>query len=122
MTTIQKDGSSNLATVINVYTVIEPANQQRLVDILIEATEKVMNKEEGFISANIHKSLDGTHVVNYAQWKSKEAFEKILNNPKVIVHMNEISTIAKGESRLYEVVFVDDSGSSNSTSTTTALE
>ena len=122
MTTIQKDGGSNLATVINVFTVIEPANQQRLVDILVEATEKVMNKEEGFISANIHKSLDGTHVVNYAQWKSKEAFEKILNNPKVIVHMNEISTIAKGESRLYEVVFVDDSGSSNSTSTTTALE
>jgi quinol monooxygenase YgiN len=122
LTTIQKDGSSNLATVINVFTVIEPANQQRLVDILIEATEKVMNKEEGFISANIHKSLDGTHVVNYAQWKSKEAFEKMLNNPKVIVHMNEISTIAKGESRLYEVVFVDDSGSSNSISTTTPLE
>jgi quinol monooxygenase YgiN len=122
LTTIQKDGSSNLATVINVFTVIEPANQQRLVDILIEATEKVMNKEEGFISANIHKSLDGTHVVNYAQWKSKEAFEKMLNNPKLIVHMNEISTIAKGESRLYEVVFVDDSGSSNSISTTTPLE
>jgi hypothetical protein len=36
--------------------------------------------------------------------------------------MNEISTIAKGESRLYEVVFVDDSGSSNSISTTTPLE
>jgi quinol monooxygenase YgiN len=122
LTTIQKDGSSNLATVINVFTVIEPANQQRLVDILVEATEKVMNKEEGFISANIHKSLDGTHVVNYAQWKNKEAFEKMLNNPKVIVHMNEISTIAKGESRLYEVAFVDDSGSSNSTSTTTSLE
>jgi len=106
MTIIKKD--NNVTTLINVFTV-DPSNQQGLIDILIETTEQVMNKQEGFISANIHKSLDGIHVVNYAQWESKEAFEK---NPKAIVHMNEVLTIAKADGSLYEVAFVEE-GASN---------
>ena len=105
MTIIKKD--NNVTTLINVFTV-DYSNQQRLVDILIETTEQVMNKQEGFISANIHKSLDGTRVVNYAQWESKEAFEKMLKNPKAIVHMNEVLTIAKADGSLYEVAFVEE--------------
>jgi hypothetical protein len=71
ITTINQD--NKVTSLINVFTV-DPKNQQRLVDILIEATKKVMSQQEGFISANIHRSLDGTRVINYAQWKSKEAF------------------------------------------------
>jgi len=108
-TNIQKD--NNIVTLINVFTV-DPSSQRRLVNMLIETTKQVMKKQEGFISANIHKSLDGTRVVNYAQWESKEAFEKRLRNPKAIVHMNEVLSIAKSvEGSLYEVVFVDERGS-----------
>ena len=82
MTSIHKD--SNIITLINIFTV-DPQNQQRLVDMLVEATEQIMNIQEGFISANIHKSLDGTKVVNYAQWKSRDTFEKMLNNPKAMI-------------------------------------
>ena len=64
MTIIKKD--NNVTTLINVFTV-DPSNQQGLINILIETTEQVMNKQEGFISANIHKSSDGTHLVNYGQ-------------------------------------------------------
>jgi heme-degrading monooxygenase HmoA len=71
--TIEQD--SKVTTLINVFTV-EPKNQQHLVDLLIETTERVMSQQEGFISANIHKSLDGTRVVNYAQWRSKKALRK----------------------------------------------
>ena len=107
-TNIQKD--NNIATLINVFTV-DPSSQQRLVNMLIETTKQVMKKQEGFISANI-QSLDGTRVVNYAQWDSKEAFEKRLRNPKAIVHMNEVLSIAKSvEGSLYEVAFVDERGS-----------
>ena len=104
-TTIRQN--NNIATLINVFTV-EPKDQQRLVDILVEATEKVMSQQEGFISANIHKSLDGTRVVNYAQWESKEALEKMLKNPRAIIHMNEALSIAKVDGSLYDVVFVDE--------------
>src|SRR6187402_381715 len=107
MTTSTIDHDSKVTTLINVFTV-EPNNQQRLVDLLIEATEKVMSQQEGFISANIHKSLDGTKVVNYAQWKSKEAFEKMLKNPTAITHMNDAFSIAKVDDSLYEVVFVEN--------------
>ncbi|HEY0579325.1 MAG TPA: antibiotic biosynthesis monooxygenase family protein [Candidatus Nitrosocosmicus sp.] len=103
--TIQKN--SNIVTLINVFT-IEPSRQQKLVDMLIESTEQTMNKQEGFISANIHKSLDGTKVVNYAQWKSQEAFEKMLKNPKALIHMNDILNIAKSDGNLYDVVFTDE--------------
>ena len=67
-----------------------------------------MSKQEGFISANIHKSLDGTKVVNYAQWKSKEAFEKMLKNPRAIIHMNDVLSIAKVDGSMYDVVFIDN--------------
>lgn len=99
MTTIATN--NNLVTLINVFTV-EPENQQRLVDIFVEAG-LAMSKRSGFISANIHKSLDGTRVINYVQWRSKEDFEAISNNPETTAHINEIKKLAKGNTSFYEV-------------------
>jgi Antibiotic biosynthesis monooxygenase len=47
-----------------------PDSQQQLIDLLDEATNQVIRHRPGFISANIHASLDGTRVVNHAQWRS----------------------------------------------------
>lgn len=101
MTTISKEAT--LVTLINVFTV-EPENQQRLVDMLVEATEKTMKNIPGFISANIHKSLDGVRVTNYAQWRSREDFEAMLKNPEALSHMEPILEIASNDGHLYEVV------------------
>ena len=99
---------SNVVTLINVFTVA-PEDQQRLLDLLVEATESAMNKLPGFVSANLHKSLDGTRVVNYAQWQSREALEAMLDNPEALLHIKEAEKIArKIEPRLYEVSFVDE--------------
>src|SRR5699024_679468 len=59
------------ATLINVFTV-EPDHARQLADLLTTATEEVMRHIDGFISANIHVSTDGTRVVNYAQWRDAE--------------------------------------------------
>lgn len=69
MVTISKN--NNVVTLINVFTV-KPEDQKKLVDLLIEATQKTMKGVPGFVSANIHRSADGVRVVNYAQWKSRE--------------------------------------------------
>jgi hypothetical protein len=61
-------GDAPGVTLINVFTV-EPENQQRLVEAWQRGTEEVMRHIPGFVSANIHRSLDGTKVVNYAQWE-----------------------------------------------------
>lgn len=99
------DMDSPGVTLINVFTV-EPADQQRLVELLVEATESVMSTVPGFVSANIHASLDGTRVVNYAQWASAEQFEAMLVNPAVHPHFAEVRAIAKPERHLYNVSYV----------------
>lgn len=99
---------SDVVTLINVFTVA-PENQQRLIDLLAEATEVVMSRMPGFVSANLHRSLDGTKVVNYAQWRSREAFEAMLQNAEAGAHMKEAEQIAeKIEPYLYEVSFVEE--------------
>ncbi len=55
--------------------------------MLAEATEQVMRHRPGFVSANIHASLDGTRVVNYAQWRSREDFQAMLDDPIAQEHM-----------------------------------
>lgn len=100
-TVISKE--NKVVTLVNVFTV-KPERQQELVDLLVEATEKTMKNIPGFVSANIHKSLDGVKVVNYAQWESKEAFENMLQNPEAKVHMGKAASIATSfEPHLYEV-------------------
>ena len=106
MVTIAKD--KDVVTLINVFTVA-PEDQQRLVDVLVDATQTVMRKQPGFISANIHRSLDGTRVTNYAQWQSREALEAMLRDREAAEHMGEAAKIAERfEPHLYEVSFVDE--------------
>ena len=107
MTTI-KSNEPNL-TLINTFTVAPEAADQ-LIDLLNEATDKVMRDMPGFISANIHKSLDGGRVVNYAQWRSKEDFEAMRSDPRAKPHMQKAAEIADGfDPVLYDVISVHDS-------------
>lgn len=92
---------------------MSPENQQRLVDLLVEATQRTMRKQPGYLSAAIHKSVDGTRVTNYAQWRSREDFEAIGKNPEVAVHMRAAAQLATSfEPHLYEVSFIDTVSSS----------
>src|SRR5215204_7457026 len=101
MATISKE--NNVVTLINVFTV-EAENQQKLVDMLVEATEKVMKDIPGFISASIHKSSDGVRVTNYAQWRSPQDFSAMLKNADAQKHMKPISEIAVYDAHTYKVV------------------
>jgi len=106
MATIAKH--NDVVTLINVFTVAQE-DQQRLVEVLVDATQAVMRKQPGFVSANIHRSLDGRRVTNYAQWRSREAFEAMLQNQEATEHMGEAAKIAERfEPHLYEVSFVDE--------------
>src|SRR5215471_11235437 len=74
MITISKGG--DLVTLINVFR-CEPQNQQHLIDAWIRATEETLGKLPGIISASLHRSKDGTRVVNYAQWKNTENWAQL---------------------------------------------
>jgi quinol monooxygenase YgiN len=91
------------ATLINVFTV-QPERARELADLLTAATEEVMQHIDGFISANIHLSTDGTRVVNYAQWRSAEALQAMQQNPTAREHMVQCAGVADGfEPHLYTV-------------------
>jgi len=95
--------ANELVTLINVFTV-SPENQQKLVDMLVEATHKTMRHIPGFVSASIHRSADGTRVANYAQWRTAEDFQRMLQDPQAAEHMKPIREIATNDANLYEVV------------------
>jgi quinol monooxygenase YgiN len=105
MATAVIDPDVTVTTLINVFTV-EPARQDELVALLDEATEAVMRHRPGFVSANIHASLDGTRVENYAQWESEEAMNAMnamLADPACREHMGGAAALAGFEPHLYRV-------------------
>jgi len=94
---------NNVMTLINVFTV-EPANQRRLIDLLIEATELSVREAPGFVSASLHRSTDGTKVTMYSQWQSMEHYQAMRGDPAPLPFFQEALKIAKFEPGVYEVV------------------
>jgi len=101
MATISK--GNELLTLINVFTV-EPVNQQELVELLSQATQASVRYVKGFVSASLHRSLDGAKVVMYAQWRSVEDYHAMRSNPTASPYMQKALTLARFEPGMYEVV------------------
>jgi quinol monooxygenase YgiN len=99
----QISARSSVVTLINVFTV-EPANQQRLIELLTEATEVSVRQARGFVSASLHRSTDGTKVTMYAQWRSIDDYQAMRQDPTPLPFLQEALTIAKFEPGMYEVV------------------
>lgn len=92
-----------MISLINVFTV-DPANQDRLLDLLSRATDEFVTRAPGFVSSTLHRSLDGTKVTMYAQWRSAEDYEAMRQDPGPLPFLEEALTIAKFEPGMYEVV------------------
>ena len=93
MTTTTITPDQDVMTLVNVFTV-EPDRQQELVDLLVRATDEVMQHLPGFVSANIHRSDDGEQVVNYGQWATLADFEAMQRDPRASEHMGGAAAIA----------------------------
>ncbi len=100
---ISRDG--NLVTLINVFETT-PEQQQALVDQWIRFTEAVRT-EPGYVGTALHKSADGTRVINYAHWRSQADFDAFLKR-----HGADFTQFTQNASRIdphtYEVVYLDE--------------
>ena len=101
-TTISK--TNQLVTVINLF-VVEPKNLSKLIDDLKELSNKFVEEQPGFISANVHQSLDRKRVISYAQWKTQDDYKSIYSNIDAIPFLDKIKKISKFNWNLYEVVY-----------------
>jgi quinol monooxygenase YgiN len=92
-----------MITLINVFTV-DPADQQQLADLLTRATDEFVCGAQGFISSTLHRSLDGSKVTMYAQWRSVEDYQAMREDPGPSPLFRRALAIAQFESGMYEVV------------------
>jgi quinol monooxygenase YgiN len=94
---------SHLVTLTNVFET-KPEQQQELIDQWIRFVEEVRG-EPGLIRTALHRSTDGTRVVNYAQWRSKKDFESFAK--KYREQMEARRPLAERvDPHLYEVVYL----------------
>ena len=87
------DNTNGYCTLINVFTV-PPEKHLELFELLKEATEKVMCKLPGYVSANLHISDDRKTLTNYAQWKTLRDFQNMQQNEDAQKHMKLAASIA----------------------------
>jgi quinol monooxygenase YgiN len=93
------EGTSPL-TLIVVFT-CEPHEQDELVHYLIGiAQEHSVN--DGFISCTIHRSLDGTRLAEYIQWRDQAALSAMAAKPSSQAHFARVKP--RTSSAMYDVV------------------
>ena len=94
--------NTGIVTQINVFRVPE-GGQQALVEHLTEAAH-VAREVPGWISVSLHRSHDGTRVVNYAQSESLDAALRVidrLRNAGLLDHKG----LGEASPGLYDVAF-----------------
>jgi len=82
---------------------VSPDNQQKLIDLLTQATDLSVRRAKGFVSAALHRSLDGTKVTMYAQWQSMEAYQAMRGDPVAIPYLTDALAIATFEPGAYTI-------------------
>ena len=108
MTTI--NDAYHYCTLINVFTVA-PEKCQDLFEALQHATETVMSKLPGYVSANLHVSDDQKTLTNYAQWATLADYQNALKNPAAQQHMQQAAALAIGFSPVtYGKIWTDAAG------------
>ncbi|MBU3065012.1 antibiotic biosynthesis monooxygenase [Nocardia sp. NEAU-G5] len=98
--------SDALTTQINVFTV-EPGRDQQLIEHLARAA-RVAREVPGWVSASLHRSLDGTRVVNYAQSENLAAAEAVIEHLTEQGFIRGNRAFGQANPGLYEVVFTLD--------------
>jgi hypothetical protein len=98
--------NTGVITQINVFTVPE-RGQQALIDLLIEAAIACRDVP-GWMSASLHRSLDGTRVVNYAQTRDHASLEKVMEQLKAGDFFERNRALGTAHPGLYEVAYTLD--------------
>jgi quinol monooxygenase YgiN len=96
-------------TLINVFTVA-PEKQNELVALLTEVTEQNVRHHKGFVSASLHRGIDGKKVTMYAQWASIEDYESMRRSSGPAPALEKALQIATFDPGMYEVaeIFLPD--------------
>jgi heme-degrading monooxygenase HmoA len=86
---------------------VPPDNQSEVLQLMTERA-RFMATQPGFISVSLHRSEDGSHVVNYVQWKDRRQLETAHHSPEFRKKWPRFGQlIEEAEPCLYEVAHVE---------------
>jgi heme-degrading monooxygenase HmoA len=86
---------------------LPPDHQKEVLDLMIERA-RFMATQPGFVSINLHRSKDGTHLVNHIQWTSPEKLKAAHQSPEFREKWPQFGKFAKNiDPGLYEVVHTE---------------
>jgi heme-degrading monooxygenase HmoA len=88
-------------TTINVFSV-DPADQQKLIDLLTESTNSSVIDAPGFISSTLFRSLDGRKVAMHATWRSEADYNAMRSQPRPF--LQQALTFATFDPGMYQAV------------------
>lgn len=91
---------------INVYR-CEPARLDALMEQLAVMV-RAQRESDGFVSATLHRGLNGATAAVHAVWRSREDWKAMTRHPAVGEAMRPIMAIATFEPNLYEAGEVID--------------
>jgi quinol monooxygenase YgiN len=101
--------AAEYATFINTFR-CRPAQQPDVVRINIEIVEQVAKAFPGFISASVHRSTDGTRVINYLQWETPEHLARLQRSPEFQAIARRLAGLVEFEPHECEVVHAAERG------------
>jgi heme-degrading monooxygenase HmoA len=86
---------------------LPPDNQEEIVSLMIERA-RFMATQPGFVSVNLHRSKDGSHIVNYVQWTNSDRLAAAHHSPEFRKKWPRFGELVQDiEPCLYEVVHVE---------------
>ena len=84
---------------VNLYN-CRPERQAELM-VALEALTEAARRLPGFRSARLHRSLNGKHVVNYAEWESVDHWRGMVRHASVQACMERVVALATFEPHVY---------------------
>ncbi|HTE76333.1 MAG TPA: antibiotic biosynthesis monooxygenase family protein [Xanthobacteraceae bacterium] len=86
---------------------LSPDNQDEVLKLMKERA-RFMATQPGFVSVNLHRSKDGSHVVNYVQWTNADRLAAAHHSPEFRKKWPRFGELVKeADPCLYDVVHVE---------------
>jgi heme-degrading monooxygenase HmoA len=102
------DIRENAGIVTQITTVkMNPDNQDEVIALMKERA-RFMAGQPGFVSISLHRSEDGSHVVNYVQWTDKNKLAAAHHAPEFRKKWPRFGELVQDvEPSLYDVVQIE---------------
>jgi quinol monooxygenase YgiN len=86
---------------------VPPDNQAEVLELMAERA-RFMATQPGFVSVSLHRSEDGSHIVNYVQWTNRKKLEAAHHSPEFRKKWPRFGELIKeAQPCLYEIAHVE---------------